>query len=1126
MKTTTLFFSFLLLLSAFVWNSCQDKTADTENEAAASGSEPIFKLLDAKETGVDFINKLDDDPTGERNVLSYPHYYNGAGVAIGDINNDGLPDLFFSANEAPNRLYLNKGNLQFEDITEKANVNQNKKWSAGCTMADVNADGYLDIFVAQAGYWTDPKQRQDLLFINNGDLTFTEKAAEYGLNDGNQGTQAAFFDYDKDGDLDCYIMNESKYVMVVLAAVFEDLKIKRNLEEASGHLYRNDNGKFTRVTEGAGMLRYGYGLGLVTNDIDGDGWTDLYVANDYSVPDFMYLNQGNGKFNDVQNTTTRQISFYGMGADIADFNNDGYPDIFVVDMAANDHFRDKTLMASMDTEGFWTYINEFGYQYAYMFNSLQLNNGNGSFSNIAAMSGLLRTDWSWAALMADFDNDGLKDVFISNGFRRYARDNDFRNEMKRVREANGGTVPLNMREEMYKKMPEVAYPNFLYKNNGDLTFTDMSKAWGMGQETFSNGAAYGDLDNDGDLDLIVNNVDQPATVYQNLSADKKMGNYIQFAFKPEKTGGNVFNTKVTIFTADGMQYQEFHPVRGYEGSMDHILHFGIGGTATVDKVQVEWQNGKIQELTNLPANQRVVLDQNRAAPGSFKKEKPATPIAAVNTTELGIAYNHQENFFNDFEKEVLLPHKQSTLGPGLASGDVNGDGLDDVYIGGAANQLGGLFFQKADGTFQRGPAQPWDLDQVCEDMGALFYDADNDGDLDLYVASGGGGDLVGAEPALQDRLYINMDGKGGFAKVKGLPTETASSTIVRAADFDKDGDLDLFVGGGAIPGKYPFADRSFLLRYDNRKYTDVTQELAPELMNPGMVKDATWTDLDGDGYPELAVVGEWMPVSFFKNDQGKLRNATTEYGTENLKGWWYSVAATDIDGDGDMDFVLGNVGKNTKFYASEEKPFHVFANDFDKNGSVDIVLSKEYKGNLVPSRGRQCSSEQMPFIKEKFPTYKDFASAELGEILGEENLENALHLQVNTFASKILINNGGKFEEKYLPLLAQISPINRILPFDYNGDGKMDLLVAGNMYDAEVETPRYDAGNGLVLIGDGAGNFEPLRVFESGFYAPLNAKDMVFVNQSGGKKLILVANNNGPLQAFRFEPANQQLGMR
>jgi hypothetical protein len=1111
---------FLLILAALllIVQSCNSPTQENVSTSAISDSD-LFTLLTSEQTGVDFSNELEEDVMTDHNVLSYSHYYNGAGLAIGDINNDGLPDIFFSGNEVPNRLYLNKGNMKFEDISEKAGINPpNKFWCTGASMVDINNDGYQDIYVCQYGPYL-PEDRRNLLFINNNDGTFTEKGAEYGLNDPNESVQAAFFDYDKDGDLDCYVMNESKYALVVYKTVFEDLKVKENMEAASGKLFRNDGGHFTNVTESAGMLQYGYGLGLNISDIDKDGWLDVYVANDYSVPDFMYINNGDGTFTDRIKEKTRQVSYFGMGCDIADYNNDGLPEIAVVDMASIDHFRSKTLMASMDTEGFWYFINNLGYQYQYMFNTFQLNNGNGTFSNVANLAGVAQSDWSWAALLADFDNDGWKDYFVSTGFRRYARDNDFRNEMQAIREKNGGTIPLSMRQEMYNKMPEISLPNFIYRNNKDLTFSEVTEEWGMGKPSYSNGAAYADLDLDGDLDMITSNIDDEAFIYKNNAVERGGANYLRVQLVP-KSPADLVGAKIYIYHGKDMQYQESNPIRGYMGCMEQVIHFGLGDQTNVDKVVVEWLDGTQTELAEVSANQVLKVEQEKAIAMQKPREVAKSfPIAEVNPNGLGIGFEHQENPFNDFAKQVLLPHKQSTLGPKITVGDVNGDGLDDFFVGGASGQAGKMYFQKPNGHFEENKNQPWSkADLECEDMDAALFDADNDGDLDLYIVSGGGGDMEGKEPALQDRFYVNLDGKGNYGKANALPVMQTAGFVVKTADFDKDGDMDIFVGGANLPGRYPYSSRSYLLRFDKEslKYVDATKEVAAGLENPGLVKDAVWTDINGDDYPDLIVVGEWMPIGIYINNKGVLENQSAAYGTDQLKGWWYSIAAADIDNDGDEDFIVGNLGHNGKFHAKPEKPFKVFANDFDDNGTCDVVLSKEYKGKLVPTRGRQCSSEQMPFIKDKFPTFKDFANAGVEDILGKENLEAALKLEVTTFESLVLINNGGSFSASHLPNEAQIAPINGIICDDFDQDGNKDLLIAGNNFDAEVETPRYDAGTGLVLKGDGHGHFQPVLCAASGFYAPQNVKDIAQLQLAGTQdKLVLLAVNNSPLKVFK-----------
>ncbi|RMD72099.1 MAG: CRTAC1 family protein, partial [Bacteroidetes bacterium] len=678
--------SIQILLFAMLWvvlhSSCQQATSDTAHQTGPA-DDPLFELVPAGSSGIDFRNELIEDVATNYNVLSYEYYFNGGGVAVGDINNDGLPDLCFTGNTSPNKLYLNKGNFRFEDVTERAGINPpNKHWSTGAVFVDINDDGWQDLYICQAGPEENPELRRNLLFINNGDGTFREEAARWGLDDGNRSVQAAFFDYDKDGDLDCFVMNHSKYFRVILAKVFKDLERKEALEEASSNLFRNDGGHFTRVTEEAGLLRYGYGLGLVVNDIDGDGWTDIYQANDYSVPDFMWINNGDGTFTDRVKQMTHQISFYGMGCDVADYDNDALPDIVVVDMAADDHFRDKTLMASMDTKGFWYFVNTRGYQYAYMFNSLQHNNGNGTFSNLASLADVLRTDWSWAALFADFDLDGWKDLFVSNGYRRYARDNDFRNLLAQKREQYGGTIPLEHRAELYEQMPEIMLPNVMFHNNGDLTFEKVQSTWGTGQPSFSNGAAWADLDNDGDLDLVVNNLDQDAFVYRNRAVEKKKGHFLTIRF--EGKPATVLNTKVTIHAGPVTQYWEYHPVRGFQSNVGQEVHFGLGAHTTVDLIEIEWPDGKYSRMENVAADQILNLKRGQLPEGPKPARKPEpTAFEPVNPATLGIDFRHAENFFDDFTVQVLLPHKQSTLGPRLATADVNGDGLEDFFIGGA-----------------------------------------------------------------------------------------------------------------------------------------------------------------------------------------------------------------------------------------------------------------------------------------------------------------------------------------------------------------------------------------------------------------------------------------------------------
>ncbi len=1091
-KLALFFFSISLIFSC---------TSDTNNsKSKGTNTGPVFTKLSANQTGIDFRNDLTEDIFSRWNVLSFEYYYNGGGVGLGDINNDGLLDIFFTGNTASNKLYLNKGNFKFEDITVSAGITH-PGWSNGVSMTDVNNDGYTDIYVSQGGPDLDPKKRENLLYINQKNNTFKEMAAAYGLNDSNLSTQAVFFDMDKDGDKDCYVMNESAYFRVPIPQVLEDIKNPQRLRMASGKMFRNDRGKFTNISDEAGIVRYGYGLGLGLSDFNNDRYPDVYVANDYSVPDMMWINQKNGSFKDEINERTKQLSWFSMGTDIADVNNDLHPEIAVVDMATGDHYRGKTLMASMNPELFNLTL-DLGYQRQHMFNAFQMNTGDGNFNNVAGKMGVLKSEWSWAALLADFDNDGFKDYFISNGYRRYSRDNDSRNRIREARLANGNNVPNHLRQELFDQIPQIPIENEAYKNIGGKKFEKVSKEWGVADQGYSNGAAYGDLDNDGDLDLVINNIDDLAWVYENNSTN----NYLDINLK-----ANIQKelTRVIIEYEGGQQMVEQNVIRGFQASVTPVMHFGLGDISTVDKLTVVWPDGKYQEMKGIKANQRLTLDYKNAAgqyPSSYK------PDPALSFVEKGQApqFTHKENPFNDFDKEVLLPYKQSTLGPFISAGDANGDGKEDVFVGGAKNQAGKLFLQNAQGGFT---SKSNNFGSGAEDMGSHFFDADGDGDQDLYVISGGNA-FDKEDRNLQDRLYMNS-GSGNYTlNSKALPEIRSGGSRVKSADFDGDGDLDLFVAGRLVPGNYPNPARSYLLENKNGSFEDVTVEWSYELMKPGLVNDFVWTDLDSDGKQDLILVGEWMPVQFYKNTGTKFENVTDSYTSGPLSGWWFRIHETDIDNDGDKDLVLGNLGMNSKFSATEKKPFKLLANDFDGNGTCDVVLAKEYKGKTVPMRGRQCSSEQMPFISDKFKTYNDFANASIEDILGDEKIKEGLVLEVNNFASGVLINEGGSYSFKELPEEAQAFPIMGISAYDVNKDGSMDLILGGNIFNMEIETPRLDAGDGLVLLNKGNGNFEPVRSVDSGFYIPNDVKDIISINQG---KSILVTNNNGPVEMFNVK---------
>ncbi len=1087
-------------------------TLECGQQSVENNSDKFFEQVSLKTSGFDFRNTLNE--TVKLNYFTYNYLYNGSGVAIGDINNDDLPDIYMVGTLVENRLFLNKGNMVFEDITLKAGVGAGDTggMSTGVTMADVNNDGYLDIYVCKSGPFEKLAHTSNLLFINNGDNTFAEKGQEYGLRDYGFSTMASFFDYNKDGFLDMYLLShriDFKYTL-------DDLINRRNQwdKEASDKLFRNNgNGTFTDVSKEVGLIGdyYGYGLGVSTADLSGDGWPDIYVSNDFSGEDYYYLNLKNGTFRQEILRSMKHISNNGMGCDVADFNNDGFADLVQVDMTAKDHYRQKTNMGSMNPDQFYALVKN-GFHHQYMLNSLQLNNRNGTFSEIGQLSGIATTDWSWASIFADLDNDGWKDLYITNGLKRDMRNNDMlRNQNPKYVQGFGDENVLTALEQV----PSVKLPNPIFKNNKDLTFTEVTEDWNSDIPMNSNGAALADLDLDGDLDIVVNNIDDFSAIFRNNATNKNDNHFIKIKIKGDAKNPFGIGTIVTLKNSDGIQYQELQNARGYQSSSEYILHFGLGETTTVDEIEVKWNDGKTTLLKNIKADQTLIVDYKNAK--DKLAEKPIKPELFFTeiTDKTGITYQHIENEFNDFFRESLLPHKMSTNGPYAAVGDVNNDGLEDFYAGGAMGQSGALFLQNDDATFKKSISNPWEKEKESEDMGALFFDVDNDGDLDLYVCSGGN-EADPDDPILQDRLYLN-DGKGNFSKSsKSLPKMLTSTSCVVAEDYDKDGDIDLFVGGRQIPGKYPYPARSYILKNENGIFKDVTKAIAPELETPGMVTQAIWSDFDADGFADLVVVGEWMPIGFYRNKNGSFENVTESFGMNQSTGMWFSVAEGDFDKDGDMDYVAGNLGLNTKYKASKEAPFEVYCTDFDDNGSFDIVLGTYEEGVCFPVRGRGCSSAQMPFIQTKFPTFDEFAQADMKTVYGSENLESALNYKITTLSTSFIENKGnGTFEIKVLPNEVQLAPVFGLLAEDFNKDGNLDILFSGNFYAPEVETTRYDASVGALLIGDGKNNFEPVHLEESGFNAPQDARAMVPIKlRKEFKSGVIVMNNNNKLQVF------------
>tara|TARA_R110002126_G_scaffold291634_1_gene454644 strand:+ start:6979 stop:10290 length:3312 start_codon:yes stop_codon:yes gene_type:complete len=1098
-------FKFVLLICFLTFFNCKKEVIKQEPFKIEKQA-TLFDLVASDKSGITFNNKIEEN--FEHFYEFFNYVYNGAGVAVGDINNDGLSDIYFVGNEVENKLYLNKGNFEFEDITSKANVGKAKGWHNGVVMVDINGDGLQDIYVCRGGFRDKNKDRSNLLYINQGDLTFKEQAAEYGLNDEGYSLMASFFDADNDNDLDMFLTNRPDRFFLNYKQVLKGKEQQNDLFRDK--LYINNNGKYQEVGIKAGIKNsFGYGLGLVTSDLNNDGNTDIYVSNDYVERDYAYINQGNNKFKDELTKRFNHIPFYAMGVDVVDFNNDGFEDIMQLEMLPEDYERSKTTMASMNTKLFDDMTSN-GFHYQYMHNMLHLNRGNGIFSDVSAYAGIEKTDWSWSCLGSDFDNDGYNDLFITNGFKRDIWDKDTNNKIgqyMRTSEARSKSNQQNV-AHIVNMFQENKRSNYIYKNNGDLTFAKKTNEWGLDTASFSNGAAVGDLDNDGDLDIIVNNIDGTAFIYKNTS-EKTDNNYLKVKLIGPKNNPTGLGTKITLKYNDEIQYKDFKTVRGYLSSVEPINHFGLGKTSTIDEIKIVWPDGKENILENIKANQLLEVKYIEAQKKNTVKKQTKTIFTEVTKSKFRKPFIHKENSYDDFKNQILLPHKLSQNGPCITVGDVNNDGLEDFFVGGAANQVAAIYYQKSNGQFYSKNQTSFVSDSKQEDVGAIFFDADGDDDLDLYVVSGGN-EFKKNYVLYQDRFYTN-DGKGNFKKTDNLPNLTESGSCVLPLDFDKDGDLDLFVGGRLVPNKYPSAPKSFLLENNNGVFKDVTQKLAPELLNLGMVTSATWNDIDGDSSEELILVGEWMPITIFKKQGKQFVNATKTFKLENTSGWWNKIEATDIDKDGDIDFIIGNLGLNYKFKASVEKPFIVYANDFDSNGTNDIFLTQHYNNRLVPVRGKQCASQQLPQISQKFKTYQQFAKAAIDDIL--PNVNNALKYETQVFESVILENNNGVFQIKKLPAEAQFSVINGIVVDDFNNDNILDILIAGNKFEVEIETTRADASIGQLFLGNSNGNFKAINYLESGILLPFNVKDIQKI-KIRNKIGILSAINDEKLRLF------------
>lgn len=1102
-KSRLSFLFFIILIS-----SCQTKNISIP----PAGS--LFELMEPQKTAVTFENTL--NPDDELNILEYDYYYNGGGVAAADFNNDGLTDLYFTGNQVSSKLYLNKGDFKFQEVTEKAGVNT-KNWATGIAVADVNNDGLPDMYISYAGY-KDAVRRKHQLFINKGIGSegvplFKDEAEKYNLDDTSYTTQSCFFDLDKDGDLDLLLIN---HFQDKTNLNFPKEKPTKNIFPGNAKLYRNDNGHFTDVSRAAGIVEDGYGLGVCISDINQDGWPDIYISKDFIFDDALYINNMDGTFTESIKKYIQHTSQFSMGCDIADFNNDSYPDILTVDMLPEDNQRQKLMNIAMDDNRF-NYALSLGYMPQYSRNMLQINNGPDvkgqySFSEIGQLAGIYKTDWSWSPLFADLNNDGLKDIFISNGIPRDITNNDFVSYRSSAIQAspNYDSLMTDLLAQIENLKP-VAKDNFVFENNGDFRFFDQSMAWGMNKESFSNGAVYVDLDNDGDLDLVTNNINSVASIFKNNSNEISSNNYIRVKLN----GSFAIGSKISITCNGKSQFIEHNPYRGFQSSQDPVEHFGLGKDSIVDTLKIVWLDGSQQEFVHVKANQLIVLDYKNAIAihnsVKVKKVKPASIFRDITETT-GIDFTHVENSFDDFDFEPLLPHKFSRNGPYIAIGDVDRNGHEDFWIGGPAKIPGKIFLQQSNGQFLLRSLP----DSGFEDMGGIMFDANGDKNLDLYVVSGGN-EYNSKTAAYQDRLYIN-DGKGNFKRdVDALPKEFSSGSCVVASDFDNDGDLDLFVGGRVVPGSYPLAPQSFIFQNDGKgKFHDVTMSVCSPLTDIGLVTSAIWSDFDKDGWTDLIVTGEWMPVTVFKNEHGKLKRLQNNPILDASPGWWFSIAAGDFDKDGDSDYIVGNLGLNNKYKASEKKPLTIYAKDFDGNGSIECILSYYLGDQEYTLANRDQITSVLPAIKKKFDTYTKFADADFSQIFSKEDLDGALIRKATKFASVYMENKGnGRFVLHDLPIEAQFSTIQSIQVKDFDGDGNLDALIAGNFFSPEFMTGRYDASIGLLLKGNGKGHFASVPAASSSIsiIGDARATGMIRIEN---KTCLIAAVNSGKLQVYQI----------
>jgi hypothetical protein len=1108
---------FLILMMIGFW-ACNNSSPKDIDQVVDS-QPTLFTLLDSSKTNISFKNIIVNQK--DFNIFKYRNYYNGGGVAIGDINNDDLPDIFFTANMGPNKLYLNKGNFVFEDISATAGIQGNKPWSTGVVMADVNGDGLLDIYVSNAGNMEGNNHDNDL-YINNGDLSFTEKAKEYNLAATGFSTHASFFDYDKDGDLDAYILNNSNIPVSSLGYAHQRDKraqdwenVPHKLRGVGDMLLRNDNGKFVDVSEDAGIYGslIGFGLGVMVTDINNDLYPDIYVSNDFYERDYLYINNQDGTFTEDIKNWTSHLCLSAMGVDIADINNDGFSDIFITDMLPEGDQRIKSVMEFEGYNVFKLKQSKDFYQ-QYIQNTLQLNNGNNSFSEIANYSGVAKTDWSWAGLLFDMDNDGFRDIYVTNGVNHDLSDLDFvdffANEIIQKMALTGKKESI---DSIINKMPQSPQSNFAYKNNQDLTFTNETKEWGLDIPSFSNGTAYGDLDNDGDLDLVVNNVNMQAFVFQNNSEKETKNNFIRIKLVGEGANKFAIGSLVKIYSGDAIFTQEEMPSRGFQSSMDYVLTQGLGSYKKIDSLRVIWPNSKTQKLTNLEVNKLLVLNQIDAKETYHPKptKGPAPFLKEIQNTSVT---KHQENTYSDFDYEGLIPKMLSQEGPAMAIGDIDGDGNEDVFIGGAKNQKGIIYKHLGQGKLDETASKVFNEDALFEDTASAFFDADNDGDLDLMV--GTGGNEVDESKSYAARLYLN-DGKGNFSRSKSkLPSVFTNISVVTPNDFDNDGDMDVFIASRSVVGTYGIdPPHLFLENMGDGNFINSTERVAYDLKNAGMITDAKWEDMDGDSKKDLIVVSEWGIPTIYKNNGRQLVKQTTSL--DNLYGWWNTIEVADLDNDGDLDLVLGNQGSNTAYKATMKQPMKMWINDYDNNGTIEQIFTRSFDSKDYPLHMKKELTAQIVSLKKQNLKASDYAKKTIQELFSPEVTEKAIMKQATIAESIVAINEGkGEYSIKILPANVQLSCVCSISCLDVNNDGFLDILMGGNNFEFKPQFSRLDANEGTLLLNNKGLNFEWQNYNNSGFIVKNEVKHIGQFKDKNGKTYVITAINDDKPKIFEI----------